>query len=112
MGERDKFINNLIKFKNDHGLKIAMDHVIALREEKDNIKYLKEIMKDQSFTDFINANDAIDIERAIAILNGKKNLKGGVKKKKGAKNKKSSKKKNSHKKTKNPTKESRNFFPL
>ena len=72
MGERDKFINDLMKIKKNHGLEIAMDHVIAIREKKDNNKYLKEIMKKQSFTDFINAVEANDIETAIAILNGKK----------------------------------------
>ena len=43
-------------------------------------------MKKQSFTDFINAVDANDIERAIAILNGKK-IKVVLKRKSGKKKK-------------------------
>lgn len=110
MNKREKFINDLIKIKNNHGIKIAMDHVIAIRENKDNIKYLKEIMKDQSFTDFINAVEGNELETAIAILNGKKNLKGGVKKKKGFKKKKSSKKKIRTKKEKRLPKKAEIFF--
>ncbi len=110
MDKRDKFINDLIIIKNNYGLKSAIDHVIAIREKEDNIKYLKEIMKDQSFTDFINAVEVNGLETAIAILNGKKKLKGGVKKKKGAKKKKSSKKKTRTKKEKRLPKKAEIFF--
>ena len=109
MGDRDKFINDLIKIKNNYGIKIAMDYVIAIRENKDNIKYLKEIMKDQSFTDFINAVEGNELETAIAILKGKKNLKGGVKKKKKSVKKKKPVRAKKQKKQKKPKKQSQIF---